>query len=330
MTQEYAPLAATLFYVLTVTNIVTILIATFLHYSGIQGAWVATWLQNVDKIRSSSPLVNPQDLTDPRFIGAALLIAVKPWMFLVGMIKSVREVFRVSVLRSIAISLLSLMIVVFTGPVWTYLFSRIIGSPFLFLMVFILLRGYFSDFLGQQRAKAAFKQNLESATLNPADASAHYNLGLIHQSRGELDQAVERFKRAVEIDPEEVDASYQLGRIARSQKKYVEAIQNFEQVVARNPSHSLHEIWREVAATYIGAGQYEDARNALEQFLEHRPSDPEGLYLMGCAHAGLGHRREATSLMQQCIEAVKSAPAYKYRTSKRWMNEAEQFIKSGE
>ncbi|HSB29857.1 MAG TPA: tetratricopeptide repeat protein, partial [Pyrinomonadaceae bacterium] len=175
---------------------------------------------------------------------------------------------------------------------------------------------------------AAFKQNLESATLNPADASAHYNLGLIHQSRGELDAARERFERAVQIDPEEVDASYQLGRIARSQKRYSDAIQHFERVVSRNPAHAQYEVWREVAATYISAEQYEDARAALEQFLEHRPSDPEGLYLMGRAHAGLGHRREATSLMQECIEAVKTAPAFKYRANKRWMNEAQQFLKS--
>ena len=49
------------------------------------------------------------------------------------------------------------------------------------------------------------------------------------------------------------------------------------------------------------------------QFLDRRPSDPEGLYLMGRAHAGLGHSAEATSSMQACIEAVKTAPAYKYR-----------------
>jgi tetratricopeptide (TPR) repeat protein len=184
--------------------------------------------------------------------------------------------------------------------------------------------------MGSHRARAAFRQNLESATLNPADASAHYNLGLIHQSRGELDQARQRFERALEIDAEEIDASYQLGRIARQQKRYADAIQNFEHVVARNPAHSQHEVWREVAATYIAAGQFEDARTALDQFLEHRPSDPEGLYLMGRAHAGLGHKREATSLMQACIEAVKTAPAYKYRASKRWLNEAQQFIKSSQ
>jgi len=31
--------------------------------------------------------------------------------------------------------------------------------------------------------------------------------------------------------------------------------------------------------------------------------------------------------MQACIEAVKTAPAYKYRADKRWLNEAQQFLK---
>jgi tetratricopeptide (TPR) repeat protein len=220
-----------------------------------------------------------------------------------------------------------MILVVFISPLWVLLLSPILASPFLLIILFLLIRGYVSNVTRSQRARESFKQNLEAATLNPADASAHYNLGLIHQQRGELDAARERFERAIQIDEEEIDAHYQLGRIARAQKRFADAIKNFEQVVARDRSHNQHEIWREVGATYIAAEQYEDARNALEQFLEHRPSDPEGLYLMGRAHAGLGHRREAASSMQACIEAVKTAPAYKYRADKRWLNEAQQFLK---
>ena len=108
----------------------------------------------------------------------------------------------------------------------------ILASPFLLIMLFLLLRGYVSEITRSQRSRESFKQNLEAATLNPADASAHYNLGLIHQQRGELDSARERFERAVQIDEEEIDAHYQLGRIARAQKRSAEAIKNFEQVVA--------------------------------------------------------------------------------------------------
>jgi tetratricopeptide (TPR) repeat protein len=336
LTQEYAPVAATMFYVLTAANIGAILIAAFFHYSGIQAAHLASTAQQADQIRAmfgGSPQWNAivdQQLADPAALSEGLFLLPKLTLFTIGMVLGVREAFRISLFRAFAISVLAYLGVVVISPLWANLFSRVLGSPFLLFLLFMLLRGYFSDIMGQHRAKAAFRQNLESATLNPADASAHYNLGLIHQQRGELEAARERFERAIQIDDGEIDASYQLGRIARQQKRYGDAIHNFEQVVARDPAHAQYEIWREVAATYIAAGQFEDARTALDQFLEHRPSDPEGLYLMGRAHAGLGHNREAASLMQACIDAVKTAPAYKYRASKRWLNEAQQFIKSSQ
>ena len=335
ITQEYAPVAATMFYVLTAANLISILIAVLMHYSGIQAQQVASMIEHADQTRAMLPntpefAVAAEQLKDPAILSENLFLLPKLVLFGIGMVVGVKDAFRMSATRAFAVTVISVFGSMFVAPIAARLFSGVFGSPFLLFILFMLLRGYVSDIMGSHRAKAAFKQNLESATLNPADASAHYNLGLIHQSRGELDQARERFERALQIDPEEIDASYQLGRIARQQKRYADAIKNFEQVVTRNPAHSQHEVWREVAATYIAAGQFEDARTALDQFLEHRPSDPEGLYLMGRAHAGLGHKREATSLMQACIEAVKTAPAYKYRASKRWLNEAQQFIKSSQ
>jgi Tfp pilus assembly protein PilF len=335
ITQEYAPTAASLFYVLTAANVFAILIAAVFHYTGVQAQHVPVMSQVLDRWRGMLP-PDPQvtemveRLKNPAVISDQLFRMPRYFLFAIGTVVALKDTFRMSMVRAFAVAFISWFPVTFAFPIVERLLSSVMGSPFLLFFLFLLLRGYFSDIMGSHRAKAAFKQNLESATLNPADASAHYNLGLIHQGRGELEAARERFERALQIDDGEIDASYQLGRIARQQKRYADAIQHFEHVVARDPAHSLHEIWREVAATYIAAGQFEDARMALDQFLEHRPSDPEGLYLMGRAHAGLGHKREATSLMQACIEAVKTAPAYKYRASKRWLNEAQQFIKSSQ
>ena len=334
--QEYASLASTFLYAWVIANVITIPVAIFFHFGGIQASYVAQSLQSVSQVQTwvlLSPETRAQlqaTLSDPIIVAANLFRSVKLFTFLVGAVLSVREVFRVSAWRATAISVVGLMLAVLISPLWTLLLSPILASPFLLLILFVLIRSYISGVLRTQRARESFKQNLEAATLNPADASAHYNLGLIHQQRGELEAARERFERAIQIDDDEVDAHYQLGRIALLQKRFADAVKNFEQVVARDPAHSQHEIWREVGATYIAAGQFEDARDALERFLENRPSDPEALYLMGRAHAGLGHRREAASSMQACIEAVKTAPAYKYRADKRWLNEAQQFIKSSQ
>jgi tetratricopeptide (TPR) repeat protein len=331
--QEYASLASVVFYALIAANLLTVLISIFFHVSGVQAAYVASSMQSAEQIKSMFRLpVEVQNelarqLTDPAFIAGSLFRTVKIGVFTIGALESVRKVFRLTLLRSITVVLLSYIGALVLSPIWTLLFTRIIGSPFILLMLFLLLRGYFSGIVSNQRARASFKQNLEAATINPRDSSAHYNLGLIHQNRGELDQARERFQRAIEIDPDELDAHYQLGRIARAQNRLAEAVSHFEQVVQRDQFHAQNEIWREIGATYIAAGQYSDARDALEKFLDRRTTDPEALYLMGRAYAGLGDNQEAASSMQACIEAVKTAPAYKYRTEKRWLNEAQQFLK---
>jgi tetratricopeptide (TPR) repeat protein len=330
--QEYSVLAATTFFALTASSLITILLAVAGKLGGFQrvlGDQLLAWF-----IAQRSQL-QPEMLPafDERLLRPELFTALIPLMaffivFAFWAMFAVRVVFRLSWLRAVIVVMVSGTLMFPASYVLLPLFTRILASPFLLLLLFLLLRSYVSEITRAQRARENFRRNLEAATLNPADSSAHYNLGLIHQQRGELDAARERFERAVAIDAEEIDAHYQLGRIARQQKRLGNAIHHFEEVVSRDQAHAQHEIWREVGATYLAANQFEDARNALERFLVRRSTDPEGLYLMGRAHAGLGHRSEAASSMEACIEAVKTGPAYKYRSEKQWLNEAQQYLRS--
>jgi tetratricopeptide (TPR) repeat protein len=206
--------------------------------------------------------------------------------------------------------------------------SFILTSPFLLILIIILLRNFLGDIASAQRAREDFKRNLEASTLNPADASAHYNLGLIYQQRRQYEEAKSSFARAIEIDPDETDAHYQLGRIAREQSRLADAINHFDAVVTRNPEHSQSEAWREIGWTYFQAGQYEDARVAFERFIDKRPSDAEARYRYGLTLHQLGRHDDAATEMRACIEAVRTSPAYKYRAEKHWASEAQAFLKS--
>jgi tetratricopeptide (TPR) repeat protein len=329
--QDYAPLASTMFYALTASSLGATVLTIAASISGVLPTMANSILERMLSQRGQLPpeilpLIE-QGIVRPGLIATVLSLIALLVIFGIWAIVGVRLVFRLSWLQSAIVVFISSTLLI---PAYRLIpiVGMLLASPFLLVMIFLLLRGYFTEITRTQRARESFKQNLEAATLNPADASAHYNLGLIHQQRGEIEAARERFERAIQIDGDELDAHYQLGRIALMQKRFADAIKSFEQVVSRDPAHSQHEIWREVGATYLGAGQFDDARDALERFLEQRPSDPEALYLMGRAHAGLGHRREAASLMQACIEAVKTAPAYKYRADKRWLNEAQQYLRT--
>ncbi len=327
--QEYAPLASAVFYAWTAAHLIALPLAWLTRRSGFEADVITQTRQTMERMAAQQQVTGAElaRWLDPQLLVANFAFTLVLPFVALWTLWAVRVVFRISWARALAVLVGSGVVLFFAWPVLDRV-RPILSSPFLLLMLVFLVRGYLGEIMQTQRARANFRQNLEAATLNPADASAHYNLALIHLQRKELDEARQRFLRAIEIDADEVDAHYQLGRISRTEGKLAEAIQHFEQVVTRAPQHAQHEIWREIGATYLAAGQYTDALDALEQFLAQRPSDPEGLYLKGRALAGLGRQREATEAMRACIEAVQTAPAYKYRADKRWLNEAQQFLRT--
>jgi tetratricopeptide (TPR) repeat protein len=197
-------------------------------------------------------------------------------------------------------------------------FIGFIASPFLLYYAYQYVRGDVGDVLWSFGARQSFKRYLAAATINPRDADAHYQLGLIHLQRRQLEEAESRFRKAAEIDPREVDAHYQLGRLARGQKKYEDARRHFEKVVARDPRHASHEVWREIGATYQESESWAEARWALLKFVEARGHDPEGLYRLGVAHGRLGETEAAREMFRGCLEAVDSMPLYLRRQSGTW------------
>ena len=329
--QEYAPTAATVFYALTAASLAGLALSFLARLTGVEAAFQRWFWESLQRAVEEGQM-QPEMLalvSNARLLPYTLSLLLTMPLFAAWSVAAVRQVFRLAWPRAVGVVLLTGGVSLVAFP-FVSLLSAVLASPFLLLLLFFLLRGYFGELTRSHRARAAFRQNLEAATLNPADASAHYNLGLLHLQRKELEEARARFERAVEIDADETDSHFQLGRIAREQNRLADAIKHFEQVVVRDEAHAQHEIWREIGATYLAAGQFSDSLDALTRFLERRPSDPEALYLKGRALAGMGRAREASDAMQACIEAVRTSPAYKYRADKRSLNEAQQFLRTQE
>ncbi len=197
-----------------------------------------------------------------------------------------------------------------------------LASPFLLLYIFFFLRSdignAFNDLGAGLRRGQSFRRNLEAAAINPHDAEAQYQLGLIYQQRRQYTEAIKRFENAVAIDPAEADALFQLGRIAREQGRLKDALGYFQKVVYINEHHHQSEILRELGALYITARQYNDALNELLKYEQKHPYDAEGLYYHGQALEGLGKPREAREIYARAVEAASLAPAYIRRAAGKW------------
>jgi lipoprotein NlpI len=202
--------------------------------------------------------------------------------------------------------------------------SPFLFSPFLLYYAWGMFRGDIGDIGFSLRQRQSFRRSMEEATINPRNAEAHYQLGLIFQRRHQNQEAIERFKRAIEIDTTETDAHYQLGRIALMQNRLQEALDYFSVVIEQDEQHSHHEVWREIGLTYLNASMYQEANDALHRFTEHRPYDPEGLFYYGQTREHLGDPQQAAELFQRCVEAVKTMPHYRQGGLRKWRKLAQE------
>jgi tetratricopeptide (TPR) repeat protein len=199
-----------------------------------------------------------------------------------------------------------------------------LASPFFLFYAFYYLRGEFTNVGAGLRSRQNFRRMLEAAAINPHDAEAQYQLGLIYQQRRQYTEAMQRFQNAVAIDPKEADAHFQLGRIAREQGRLKDALKHFQAVIDLDEKHSQSEILRELGAIYLTARQYQDARNELAVYIERRPYDTEGLFYYGQALEGLGDIAQAREMYARAIESDRTAPQYRRRYTARWSRLAQK------
>ncbi len=204
-------------------------------------------------------------------------------------------------------------------------------SPLVLLWLYFLFRPNLDSlrgFGGGLRSRQNFGRHLEALTVNPRDADAHYQLGLIYQQRRNYTEAIFRFTKAVEIDPSETDAHHQLGVIALEQKRYADARRHFAATLALDDKHSSSEAWRGLGAADLQLGNAQQALAELQKYTDRREFDPEGLYWLGETFKKLGRIPEAKDAFQRAVEAARTAPAHRKRHTSAWGRQAKAELRT--
>ena len=215
-----------------------------------------------------------------------------------------------------------------------YMFSASSSFLYMFASPWVLYYGYMMfgrdlrSLGGGLSARQNFKRQLEAATLNPRDADAHYQLGLLYAQRRSFAEAEKSFRRALEINPNESESLLQLGKLLRQQPgRGAEALELLERAVKIDPRLSNYEIWRELGAVALAAGRTDVALPQLEHYVDHREYDPEGLVLLGQALRSANRLGDAKVMFEKAIVAVKTAPHFRRHTLKQWESQARQELR---
>jgi len=127
--------------------------------------------------------------------------------------------------------------------------------------------------------------------IDPADAGAHNNLGVLYYQKGLLDEAVDAFARALDLDPRMQVAQANLELAARESGTFDRRRSELEARLARAPED--HDLRLELARLHARLGMHEAAVREADTLLLWHPDDAAALLLAGQAEHAIGRLDEA-------------------------------------
>jgi tetratricopeptide (TPR) repeat protein len=243
---------------------------------------------------------------------------------LVYTVWAVKELGYLSVPAALSIFLLSWI----TFPIF-YLLTMFLFALPLFIMIplgyLLFQRLRTSSF--SRHSERDFQHHLKSLTANPQDADAHYQLGLIHMRKGNLESAQTYFIDALKIDPNDADYHYALGRVFEKKGDWTKALQHYEDTYRLSPEYRLGDIFREVGKGYLHTGMLEKAIEFLGFFLKSRGSDPEGRYWLAVTLKKRGDLQDMRVQLNTILDQARSNPRFFSKEKREWIYRARALLR---
>ena len=123
--------------------------------------------------------------------------------------------------------------------------------------------------------------------IDPSDAGAHNNLGVLYYRKGMVPEAIEEFSRALELDSRMQVAQANLEIAYRDTGYYERRVTELQERLRREPS-DRDARW-ELGRTYASLGHADEALHEFEAMLAWHPGDIGALIQLGLAEKARGN-----------------------------------------
>jgi Flp pilus assembly protein TadD len=156
------------------------------------------------------------------------------------------------------------------------------------------------DLLKAGRPAEAVQQYRRAVDLNPGDIESRNDLGIALMRAGTADEATAQFKRVLESDTANAEAHNNLGSLYSAQGRLVEAVAEYREAVRSDPS--------DIGPHYNLGNALMRGGNAREAAVEYReslrinPGDLDSSYDLGIALMQLGQIDDAIARFQKTLE----------------------------
>ncbi len=139
-----------------------------------------------------------------------------------------------------------------------------------------------------------------TASVIAQDATQLFAQGVELFNAGNIDEAIEVFRRIVANEPDFADAHYHLGLSYYRKAKFDRAIAAFQQTLKRLPRDADARV--KLGMAYYKKGEASRAVEEYENALEIQPNNVEALNNLGMAYDELGGFNEAITVYQSALK----------------------------
>ncbi|MGO9245716.1 MAG: tetratricopeptide repeat protein [Verrucomicrobiia bacterium] len=152
--------------------------------------------------------------------------------------------------------------------------------------------------LGDAETKERWEKMLR---VDPNDARAHYNLGIVLERAGETAGAITHYEQAIRIRPDFAMAHYNLAVAQQRAGKVTDAIKQYEQVLQLEPGLGEADAHNNLGSALVQTGKIEEAIAHYQQALWLKPDFVEAHNNLGTALYQTGKREEAIEHYRQAL-----------------------------
>jgi tetratricopeptide (TPR) repeat protein len=168
---------------------------------------------------------------------------------------------------------------------------------------------------GRTREQLAYWQNSDALFRHAVSVTkdnwlAWFNLGLVLDNQGHVDEALADYRKAVALQPNYVEALLNIGATLANRKQFSDAIPFFERALRQNPdSVDGHD---NLGHALMEVGKPDAAIPHLRQVLQHRPNDVDSLNSLADALTQAGQFAAAIPHLEASLLAKPDQPVAHY------------------
>jgi cellulose synthase operon protein C len=157
-----------------------------------------------------------------------------------------------------------------------------------------------------------------AARIDPGDAGAHNNLGVLYFNKGMVENAVSQFQRALEIDPRMQVAQRNLEIAYFGSGYYHRLIAELAERLRERPDDE--EARRRLARAYLHTGEHARSVRELYHLLTRNPDDIETLVDLGQVEKAAGRVDEAREWYSRALELDPGSAVLHFRLGDLYYN----------